>query len=115
MLAIQNLTFNLYVGITYRYKEYWYFKCYFANGMKNWIRYCLLIGVICLCSLSINAQTTNNPPPPQNKAVDTGCGEGGTGNPPPPGLCLPIDDYVYYLLAGGLIYGVLRINKIAKA
>lgn len=70
----------------------------------------------------MNAQTTNYPPPPQsNNATnpppcsDTTDPPTGGSPPPPVGLCLPIDDYVYYLLAGGLIYGVLRINKIAKA
>ena len=35
----------------------------------------------------------------------------GQGVPPPPGLCLPIDDYVYLLMAVGVMYGCYKVRK----
>ena len=32
------------------------------------------------------------------------------GVPPPVGLCLPIDDYVYILMAVGLMYGCYKLR-----
>lgn len=34
--------------------------------------------------------------------------------PPPPGLPLPIDDYLPLLLLAGLVYGAVKIPKLKK-
>ena len=34
----------------------------------------------------------------------------GNGVPPPVGFCLPIDDYVYILMAVGVMYGCYKIR-----
>ena len=47
---------------------------------------------------------------------DSSNGENGNGNgngngvPPPVGLCLPIDDYVYLLMAVGVMYGCYKVR-----
>lgn len=60
------------------------------------------------------------PPPPNSKApggppCDPGSVSGNPnrpGIPPPPGLCLPIDDYVYLLMAVGVMYGCYKMRKL---
>ena len=52
--------------------------------------------------------------PPCNPGNGNGNGPGGNGNgngvPPPVGLCLPIDDYVYLLMAVGVMYGCYKVR-----
>jgi len=53
------------------------------------------------------------PPAPTAKVqesppCDPGPGDGTGGPSPPPGLCLPIDDYVYILMAVGVMYGCYK-------
>lgn len=88
--------------------------------------------------LSIGISTSafaqkNGPPPPNEKnhiggppcnpgngngngnGGNNGGGNGGgnsPGIPPPVGLCLPIDDYVYLLMAVGVMYGCYKFRKI---
>ena len=77
-------------------------------------------------SLGAFSQIANGPPQPgaQSQAVDGRkgpCGalpdkRGGTGNiPPPPGLCLPINDYLMPLLLCGIVLGSLQVYKLQKA
>ncbi|SDK80503.1 hypothetical protein SAMN04488034_101523 [Salinimicrobium catena] len=44
-----------------------------------------------------------DPPAPTSAAV-----------PPPPGLPLPIDDYLPLLLLAGMIYGAVKIPRLKK-
>lgn len=62
----------------------------------------------------------SGPPPPQERRHIGGppCDPGATtgnpnrpGVPPPVGLCLPIDDYVYLLMAVGVMYGCYKLRK----
>lgn len=60
----------------------------------------------------------DGPPAPTEKRhrggppCDPGnAGGNGQGVPPPVGLCLPIDDYVYMLMAVGLMYGCYKVRK----
>ncbi|MCH4822410.1 hypothetical protein ML462_04425 [Gramella lutea] len=51
---------------------------------------------------------------PGNGNGNGGGNGGGNGNgqgvPPPVGLCLPIDDYVYILMAVGAMYGCYKLR-----
>lgn len=78
--------------------------------------------VLILCagiSVSSYAQDKNPPEPTlENKSHDgPPCDEDedGSGTPPPPGLCLPIDDYVYLLMAVGAMYGCYKLRKFELA
>lgn len=57
--------------------------------------------------------------PPCDPGNGNGNGPGGNGNgngvPPPVGLCLPIDDYVYVLMAVGLMYGCYKMRDFNVA
>lgn len=39
--------------------------------------------------------------------------EDGTPITPPPGLCMPINDYIYPLLVLGVIYGIYKTRAIS--
>ncbi|HEY9185180.1 MAG TPA: hypothetical protein VIM94_07635 [Salegentibacter sp.] len=76
-----------------------------------------------LLFFSFEVFTQTGPPEPQmnqGKGQGPPCvpkGNDGNGfpNPPPPGLCLPVDDYIPYLLVGGLLIGLIyTTKKIAK-
>ncbi|WP_081208247.1 hypothetical protein [Salegentibacter sediminis] len=76
-----------------------------------------------LLFFSLEVFTQTSPPQPQmsqNKGHGPPCapkGDGSDGfpNPPPPGLCLPIDDYIPYLLVGGMLIGLIYTSqKVAK-
>ena len=59
--------------------------------------------------------------PPCDPGNGNGNGPGGNGNgngngvPPPVGLCLPIDDYVYILMGAGLVVGCYQLRKFDLA
>ena len=82
-------------------------------------RIALLITMI-LMSLQMVAQ---EPPAPDsadtNPCGTTTGGNTGPGVPPPPGLCLPINDYIFPVLIGGIIIGSARFwileSRRAKA
>ncbi|SDR90882.1 hypothetical protein [Christiangramia echinicola] len=61
-----------------------------------------------------NKQQSDRRGPPCDKFDDDGPGQ-GQGVPPPPGLCLPIDDYVYLLMAVGVMYGCYKVRKFEIA
>lgn len=76
------------------------------------------IFLVIIFSLGICVATyAQDPPPPDQKRheeppCDPGDGDGGgAGVPPPVGLCLPIDDYVYILMAAGVMYGCYKLRK----
>ncbi len=76
--------------------------------------------IILLIAFSFFSLTSycGDPPVPGSSPTpcqDTTSGDGGPGVPPPPGLCLPIDDYVVYLLVAGMIYGAYRAHSLRKA
>lgn len=80
-------------------------------------RVLFLILLLSLCfSVTAFAQE-NGPPPPDTKRHGGGppCDPGRPGNPgnvpPPVGLCLPIDDYIYALMAVGVMYGCYKMRK----
>lgn len=85
------------------------------NGLKN-----IIILSIFLVFSSIEVSGQNYPPQPAMMETTTDdpvdCGEGGGGGPSPPvGLCLPIDDYVWYLVLGGALYGIYMSRKFQEA
>jgi len=77
--------------------------------------FALLLGV----SVTSYGQEKEGPPSPTEKShTDPPCDPGnsdGDGVPPPVGLCLPIDDYVYVLMAVGLMYGCYKIRDFNVA
>lgn len=81
-------------------------------------RVLFLILLLSLCfSATALAQDKGGPPPPDTKRHGKPpCSDRvnpGQGNGPsvPPGLCLPIDDYVYLLMAVGVMYGCYKMRK----
>lgn len=62
-----------------------------------------------------------NPPEPmaqdrKSPPCDPGIDEqDGDGVPPPVGLCLPIDDYVYLLMGVGVMYGCYKLRNFKPA
>ena len=61
------------------------------------------------------------PPEPQmsTNSEDVPCkdveDDPNVANPPPPGLCLPIDDYIPFLIIGGMLIGLICTRpKAAK-
>lgn len=76
--------------------------------------------MILLLSIGMTMGTYSQNPPPPNEKRHGGppCDPGSNGNgnprpgvPPPVGLCLPIDDYVYILMAVGVMYGCYKVRK----
>ena len=86
--------------------------------MELRIKHIVLTAVFCLFSLPAISQFTEHPPEPMASTEDggwEGCGEDGEpGTDPsvPPGLCMPIDDYVIPLLLVGMIFGAYRVHKL---
>ena len=68
--------------------------------------------------MAISCYAQNNPPAPQKEAQrGPPCAPANSGNggnrptiPPPVGLCLPIDDYVYILMGIGVMYGCYKMR-----
>lgn len=83
-------------------------------------KYGIIISVF-LLFFSLEVFTQTAPPEPQMShgkgqgppCAPKGDGDGGFPNPPPPGLCLPIDDYIPYLLVGGILIGLIYTGKLA--
>jgi len=84
--------------------------------MELKIKHIVLTAAFCLFSLTGFSQFTEHPPEPMSDGGDwEGCGEDGlpsTDPSAPPGLCLPIDDYVIPLLVVGMIIGGFKMYKI---
>lgn len=95
---------------------------------------CILLCITLLVGVSVTSYAQKDgkgPPAPTEKRhkgppCDPGGGNGngggngggngnGNGVPPPPGLCLPIDDYVYILMAVGLMYGCYKLRDFGTA
>lgn len=83
------------------------------------IVFSLLLGVATSSYAQINppeprmdSANGEGPPCKPRNDVDPGDTVDGGGIPPPVGLCLPIDDYVYVLLGIGVLFGCHRISKI---
>lgn len=83
------------------------------------LRYIFLV-LIFSFGTSVASFSQKVPPPPDQKShgggppCDPGFRDvtGGPGVPPPPGLCLPIDDYVYLLMAVGVMYGCYKMRNL---
>lgn len=70
---------------------------------------------------AIDIVVAQNPPPPDYYATEQGpitvpCADGndgtGGGVSPPPGLCLPINDYLLPLFVAGLVVGAYSMVRI---
>ncbi len=72
--------------------------------------------------MSLTSFAQKEPPPPQTRnhrggppcipQAEGNPNPGRPGVPPPPGLCLPIDDYVYLLMAIGVMYGCYKLRDV---
>lgn len=89
--------------------------------MRVNFKYGIIFSVFLLL-FSLEVFTQTGPPEPQAKngkshsgppCAPKGNGSNGFPNPPPPGLCLPIDDYIPYLLVGGMLIGLYYTSKKA--
>lgn len=93
--------------------------------MGKWVKYRILIILLAGSTYGLYAQLgQNNPPPPTAFEHGTGNGRGpcgelpdnsngkGPGIPPPVGLCLPINDYLFPLLLVGIGLGSFMIWKL---
>ena len=87
--------------------------------LKN--KHIFLAAVFCLFSLFLFAQYPPEPRmdggvpgqgPPCADQVDDG---DSSTQPPPPGLCLSINTYIYPLLLLGIVFGAYRIIKVENA
>lgn len=80
---------------------------------------CILLCITLFVGVSVNsyAQKDGPPAPTEKRHKGPPCDPGngnGNGVPPPPGLCLPIDDYVYILMAVGLMYGCYKLRDFGN-
>ena len=93
--------------------------------MKKTLKYLLFFAAFLCLGLHGYAQENQGPPAPRANAqrapgngppCDPGpSGENGKGSPPPPpGLCLPINDYLLPLFISGLLLGGFKLWKIEK-
>ena len=87
--------------------------------MELKIKHIVLTAAFCLFSLTGFSQISEHPPAPMAQDGGDGdwlgCGQDGlprTDPSVPPGLCMPIDDYVIPLLIVGLIFGAYKIHRI---
>lgn len=75
----------------------------------------MFIFMLILSAEQVFAVSTDPPVPgtTENKAVPCSqeIEDGGTGTPPPPGLCLPINNYLMPLLISGLCLGTYFVMK----
>lgn len=91
--------------------------------MELKVKHIFITAVFFLFSLICLSQMTNHPPqpmmqdpgdgPPCADQVDDGNPE--TPLPPPPGLCLSINTYIFPLFVLGVLFGAYRIHKIETA
>lgn len=78
---------------------------------------CIFLIMALMLGVTVNTYAQSPPEPTKQQSDRRGppCDPGndggnGQGVPPPPGLCLPIDDYVYILMAVGVMYGCYKLR-----
>jgi hypothetical protein len=97
---------------------FWYFTNGLLRAMKRKLLYFVLMATLSMGTYSFPLQ--NDPPEPEtDKSHDNGVGpcgqpDQGQGTPPPPGLCLPINDYLLPLLVSGILLGAYNVRKVTK-
>ncbi|HET8854292.1 MAG TPA: hypothetical protein VFM60_00095 [Salinimicrobium sp.] len=89
--------------------------------MKNKIKNIVFILIFCCCLPSIDDVRAQTPPPPdtQMSAADVPGEECAGDDPtqpgaPPPGLCLPVNQYLLPLLIVGIALGTYKIHQTEK-
>ncbi len=87
-------------------------------GQIRCILLCLTLFLgVSVASYAQNGKDNGPPAPTEKRHKGPPCDPGngnGNGVPPPPGLCLPIDDYVYILMAVGLMYGCYKLRDFGN-
>lgn len=91
--------------------------------MQGKIRLRFLLSIIVvLLSMFSYGQYAQHPPEPRMMDMGTNdftpCEEYDPSDPsqvPPPGLCMPINDYIIPFLLVGIIYGTYKIQRIEQA
>lgn len=82
---------------------------------------CIFLVLALFIGVAGTAYAQKEPPAPTEKRhkgppCDPGNGNGNGGGPSVPvGLCLPIDDYVYILMAVGVMYGCYKLRNFETA
>ena len=91
--------------------------------MRKLIKFYILIILFTGSPYGLSAGNLQDPPPPMMQTTDdsgTGsdCGEtvdpGDGSPPPPPGLCLPINDYLLPLFLAGVALGAFQLARLNK-
>ncbi|WP_189605600.1 hypothetical protein [Salinimicrobium marinum] len=89
--------------------------------MKNRVETLFLFTAFCFFTLFSVGQERFNPPPPDGTYMShetQGCGDlddSGTDPVVPPGLCMPINDYLIPLLIAGILLGAYKVHRIEVA
>lgn len=90
-----------------------------GKSFKYWI---FIFAIAGFTFMAYSQTGQQGPPAPTEQGPSTGrgpCGEGtGGGNgpsiPPPVGLCLPINDYLFPLLISGVALGAFSLFRLQK-
>lgn len=95
-------------------------------SIRKLVKYHLLIILFTGYTYGFSAPVYQDPPPPMMQSTQesedvNNCGEtvedpeGAPGTPPPPpGLCLPINDYLLPLFLSGVALGAFQLFRIKK-
>lgn len=88
----------------------------------------MITAVICCIFIGSGKLLGQVEPPTPTALQDVGQGPGspcdrtdhpGQGNgaapPPPPGLCLPINDYLIPMLTAGIIFGAYKVRNLNRS
>ncbi|MDR5591317.1 hypothetical protein [Christiangramia sp. SM2212] len=80
---------------------------------------CILLVLALFLGVAGTTYAQKEPPAPTEKRHKGPPCDPGNGNPGGPsvpvGLCLPIDDYVYILMAVGVMYGCYKLRNFETA
>lgn len=88
-----------------------------GKELRFFVLVAALVGTFCL---GFSQDLSSPPPEPMMTSEDTtsdcggGDGGGGPGIPPPVGLCLPINDYLFPLFVSGVALGAFSLFYLQK-
>lgn len=92
------------------------------KDMKNSVKILFLFTAFCFCFvLYSHGQFIQHPPEPMASDMDSqqvpgqDCADDYEGTTPPPGLCMPINDYIIPLLIAGIFLGAYQVQRIEAA
>ncbi len=90
--------------------------------MRNRVKTLILSTAFCFCfGLNSHGQFTQHPPEPRADDMNSynvpgdECADDYDSTTPPPGLCMPINDYLIPLLIAGVLLGAYKVHRIETA